>query len=53
MKKLYTLPNVEVIAASENDVIATSWVFQTDETNRENIAKDPFAPASSQILFNR
>ena len=50
MKKIYTLPNVEVIATSKSDVIATSWDFQIDTTNRENIAKDPFAPVGAQIL---
>ena len=53
MKKFYTLPNMEVIATSDSDVIATSFDFFVDETNRENVAKDPFAPVSTQITMKR
>lgn len=50
MKKTYTLPEAETLNGEKADILTLSFVF--DETNHENIVKDPFAPPVSQTVFN-
>ena len=49
MKKLYTLPKMDVIAASQGDILTYSVI--ADTLNRENVVRDPFAPKSAQVTF--
>lgn len=51
MKKTYMLPELEIVIASEIDTFSLSFII--DETNRENVVKDPFAPMSTQITMDR
>lgn len=43
MKRLYTLPKMEVIVSCEEDVLTLSYIY--DQENKENIVRDPFARA--------
>ena len=44
MKRLYTLPKMEVLVADQADVLTLSYIHDTK--NLENIVRDPFAPAT-------
>ena len=50
MKKLYTLPKMEKLAISQEDILTLSYIF--DEKNHENIVRDPFAPAVAKGTMN-
>lgn len=50
MKKTYTLPEAKKLNVEQNDILTLSFIF--DETNRENVVKDPFAPPVSQTVYN-
>lgn len=43
MKKLYTLPKMEVLSADQADILTVSIIH--DEENLDNIVRDPFARA--------
>ena len=50
MKKLYTLPKMDVIPASQGDILTYSVI--ADTLNHENVVRDPFAPKSTLVVFN-
>lgn len=51
MKKTYSLPEMNICQTAEADILTLSYI--QDETNRENIVIDPFAPrAAGDIVLN-